>query len=118
MNVTLQDLTTAAGAGAAALLVMTLTQVLKAGLPGLFEKITGATMSFVLLAMLYAFAAGVLAASGAFGTTTVDVTNGLLASLVAWVTAAVAALGIHSVANNGARTFVQGDQPDNPPAPK
>lgn len=118
MTVTLDGLTTAAGAGAAALLVMTLTQVLKAGLPALFDRITGATMSFALLAVLYAVAAVVLGVTGTLGATPVDVTNGLLALLVAWVTSAVAALGIHSVANNGARTFVQSAQPDSPPEPK
>lgn len=118
MNFTFDTLTTAAGAGAAAVLAMTLTQVLKAGLPGIFDKITGATMSFLLLAILYLIGVVVLGMDGRLGGTTGDAANGVLALLIAWVTSAVSALGIHSVANNGARTFVQGDQPDNPPAPK
>lgn len=109
MSFTFDALTTAAGAAAAATLAMILTQVLKAGLPAIFDRITGATMSFLILAVIYVIGAIVLSPLDA---------NGYLALLIAWVTSAMAALGIHSVANNGAATFVQGGAVDAPPKPK
>lgn len=109
MNFTFEDLTTAVGAGAAAVLALTLTQVLKAALPAVFDRVTGGAISFVVLAVIYAIAAAVLSPLDA---------NGYLALFIAWVTSAVAALGLHSVANNGAATFVQGARQDNPPTQK
>lgn len=109
MNFTFQELTVAAGIGASALFALTFTQVLKAGIPAIFNRITGGTMSFLILAAIYIIGGIVLSPLDA---------NGYLGLLVAWTVAAMSALGLHSVANNGAATFVQSGQPDSPPPPK
>lgn len=109
MNFTFQELTVAAGIGAAATFAMVFTQVLKAGIPTLFGKITGGTMSFVILAVIYVVGAVVLSPLDA---------NGYLGLLIAWTVSAMAALGLHGVANNGSATFVQSGQVDSPPVPK
>ena len=100
MTFTFQDLTTAAGAAAAAGLVMVLVQLLKAVAPGLFARATGALWAFLGTAVLYLIGAVVLAP-------TWPDSNAGLAYFIAWVTAATAAVGIHVTANLGAATFIK-----------
>ena len=100
MTFTFEDLTTAAGAAAAAGLVMVLVQLLKAVLPQLFARLTGALWAFIGTAVLYLVGALVLAPSWANA-------NAGLAYFIAWVTAATAAVGIHAAATQGAATFVK-----------
>ena len=100
MTFTFQDLATAAGAAAAAALVMALVQLLKAVLPGLFARMTGALWAFLLSAALYLVGAVVLAP-------TWPDANAGLAYFIAWVTCALAAVGIHVTAQQGASTFVK-----------
>lgn len=104
MTFTFQDLTTAAGAAAAAGLVMVLVQLLKAVVPSLFARLTGALWAFLLTAVLYVVGAVVLAPTWADA-------NAGLAYFIAWVTAATAAVGIHSAATQGAATFVKAKAP-------
>lgn len=109
MAFTFQDLTTAAGAAAVAVFAMTLVQVLKAGLPSIFTNLTGATFAFLITFAVYAIGAAVLTSAH----TIVDA-NGYLALTIAWVACATITLGIHSVANGGAATFVRGAPVDAP----
>lgn len=100
MAFTFEDLTTAAGAAAAAGLVMVLVQLLKAVAPGLFVRMTGALWAFIGTAVLYLIGAVVLAPSWANA-------NAGLAYFIAWVTAATAAVGIHVAATVGGATFIK-----------
>lgn len=97
---TWQDLSTAAGAAAAAALVMVLVQILKQVVPPLFDRLTGAAWAFIGTAAIYLVGAFVLAPSW------VDA-NAALAYFISWVACAVAALGIHGIANAGTGTFVK-----------
>lgn len=97
---TFEDLQTAAGAAAAAGLVMVLVQLIKAVLPGLFNRLTGALWAFLGTAIIYVIGAVVLAPGWAGP-------NDGLAYFLSWVTCATAALGIHVAANAGTTTFVK-----------
>lgn len=84
--ITFDALFTAAGAGAAALVVRQVIELLKAALPVLDAKVSGALQAFVLTAVTYGVAIAVTPAQ--------QTPNGILAGIVAWVTCATAAVGI------------------------
>lgn len=86
MDLTFEALFSAAGAGALALLVRQVIELLKAVLPGLDAKVSGALQSFVLT--LGAYSVAVLAVPAQ------QTPNGVLSAIVAWVTCATAAVGI------------------------
>jgi hypothetical protein len=86
MDVTVADLFTAAGAGAAALVVRQIVELLKAALPPLDAAVSGALQAFVLTAAVYVVAV--------LGTPVQQTPDGILAAIVAWVTCATAAIGI------------------------
>jgi hypothetical protein len=86
MELTVADLFTAAGAGAAALVVRQVIELAKAALPALDAKVSGALQAFVLTAAVYA--AATLASPEQ------QTPNGVIAAAVAWVTCATAAIGI------------------------
>lgn len=117
MNFTFNDLTLAAGAGAVASMAVLITQIIKAVAPGVFDKITGATVAFVVVGITYVIGAIVLALIGTWPTFEL-LANGLLFLFLASLVADVAALGLHNVVNNGAATFVKGAPTDSsqPPA--
>lgn len=85
-TITFEALFTAAGAGAAALVVRQVVELLKAVLPALDAKVSGALQAFALTAVAYAAAIAVVPAQ--------QTPNGILAAIVAWVTCATAAIGI------------------------
>lgn len=99
------DLLLATGAAGVATVSVILVQVLKAGIPVLFDKVTGATIAFVVTAVFYIVGAFVLKPDS----------NGALGLFLSWITAAVAALGLHGIANTGAATFVRGAETDDGP---
>lgn len=85
MDITFASLLTAAGAGIAAGIVTSIVELLKRSLPPLAEA-NGATMAFLLAAVLYVLA-GV-----ATGVSSLDSGLGVF---VAWLTCATAAVGAH-----------------------
>lgn len=85
-GLTIDALFTAAGAGAAALVVRQIIELLKAVFAGLDAKVSGALQAFVLTAALYLLAI--------VATPAQQSPNGILATIVAWVTCATAAIGI------------------------
>lgn len=94
-GITIDGLFTAAGAGAAALVIRQVIEVVKAALPVIDAKVSGATQAFVLSAALYVLAA--------FALPVADV-NGILLAGVSWLTCATAAVGINAAwdhARNG-----------------
>lgn len=99
------DLSTATGAIAVATAAMLLVQVLKAGVPVVFDKVTGGTVAFIVTAIFYVIGAVVIKPDA----------NAALTLFLSWVACAAATLGVHSVANNGAATFVQGAPKDTGP---
>jgi len=86
MEITIAELFTAAGAGAAALVVRQVVELAKAALPALDARVSGALQAFVLTAAVY------LAATLAVPEQ--QTPDGILAAVVAWVTCATAAIGI------------------------
>ena len=85
MDITVVALFTAAGAGAAALVIRQLVQLIKSVFPVLDARVSGAVQAFVLSAALYAFAAIAAPVVGP---------DGILLAIVSWLTCAVAAVGI------------------------
>lgn len=86
-NLTWAALLTAGGAGAAALVVRQLIQVIKVALPAVDARVSGALMAFVLTAAAYVAAFFF----GGDGTP-----NGALMAFISWLTCATAAIGIDS----------------------
>lgn len=85
MEITVAAVFSAAGAGAAALVIRQLIQLIKAVFPTIDARVSGAVQAFVLSATLYTFAAIALPVVGA---------DGVLLAIVSWLTAATAAVGI------------------------
>jgi hypothetical protein len=83
--ITVAALFTVAGAAAAALIIRQLVELLKAVIPALDAKVSGALQAFVLSAALYLFAAIALPVQGA---------DGVLLAIVSWLGCATAAVGI------------------------
>lgn len=96
MNFQFEDLTTGAGIAAAAAAAMVLIQILKAAIPSIFARITGAAWITGLLALLYVVAGFVLSAPE--GATQA---NFYLALFLSWAACVTAALGLYQAANNG-----------------
>jgi hypothetical protein len=96
MNFQFEDLTTGAGIAAAAAAAMVLIQILKAAIPGIFVRITGAAWITFLLAVLYVVAGFVVAAPP--GATPA---NFYLALFLSWAACVTAALGLYQAATNG-----------------
>jgi hypothetical protein len=90
------DLNTATGAISLAASIILLVQVLKAALPSLFTKVTGATAALVLSLVLYVMGAAISAAPA----------DGWLGWGLAWLSCAAASIGIHSAVSQGTSTFV------------
>lgn len=86
-SITFAILLTAAGTGIAAGIITGLVQLIKAAVPTLAERFTGAFMAFILSAILYVLAAL------AVGVDSLD--EGLVV-FVAWLTCATAAVGIYA----------------------
>lgn len=101
------DLLLATGAAGVATVSVILVQLLKAGIPAVFDKVTGGTIVFVVTAVFYVIGGIVLQPDS----------NNALALFLSWITCAAAALGVHGVVNNGAATFVQGAPKDSGPPP-
>jgi hypothetical protein len=91
MELTFAALFTAAGAGALALVVRQVVELLKAVLPALDARVSGALQAFGLTAIAYAVAVAVTPAQ--------QTPDGILAAVIAWVTAATAAVGIDQAWN-------------------
>jgi hypothetical protein len=88
---TFEALFTAAGAGALALLVRQIIQLVKAVLPAVDAAVSGALQAFILTAIAYVVAVATVPA--------MQTPNGILAAIVAWVTCATAAVGIDQAWN-------------------
>lgn len=92
-SITFAVLLTAAGTGIAAGIITALVALVERVFPNLVARLTGATVAFVLSAILYVLA-GI-----AVGVSTLDA--GLVV-FVAWLTCATAAVGVHQVVIKGA----------------
>ena len=89
MTITFADLLTAAGAGIAATLITLAVDVIKTGLNKTpIGHVDGVMVAFVLSAVLYVFA-GIA--------TNVSTLDAGLAVVIAWLTCASAAVGVHKV---------------------
>lgn len=84
---TFLDLITPAGIVGAAALIVTLVQVVKAALPIVAARVSGALLAFIATGILYALAAVVLPSAGP---------DQLLQVFAAWVAVAGLAIGIKS----------------------
>ena len=84
---TFADLITPAGIVAAAALIVSLVQIVKAALPIAGKRVSGALLAFIATGVLYALAAGVLPSAGP---------DQLLQVFAAWVAVAGLAIGIKS----------------------
>jgi hypothetical protein len=91
MNITFEDLLNAAGAVVAAGIVTTLVQLIKAVLPTLDARVSGALMAFVLSGILYVLAAVQVGVADL---------NGGLNVFLAWLACATAAVGIKSTVDH------------------
>jgi hypothetical protein len=86
-SLTLDALFTAAGAVAAAAVVRQLIELLKAAVPALGAKVSGAAQAFAFSAVLYVLA---FLAVGPF------TPDGIFMAILAWIGCATAAIGINS----------------------
>lgn len=89
--ITFEALFTAAGAGALALVVRQVVELLKAVWPALDLDVSGALQAFILTAAAYVAAVA--------SVPVMQTPNGVLAAIVAWVTCATAAIGIDQAWN-------------------
>lgn len=98
MSFTFEDLTTAAGAASVAALAFIVVELLKAVIPNLFNRVTGALIAFSFTGVIYAIGAMVLSPLDA---------NGYLALFISWIFCAAGAVGIKTVASGGSGTFLK-----------
>lgn len=85
--ITFADLLTPQGVLIAAAFVLSLVEIVKAGIPAIDSRVSGATMAFVLSGLLYAMTAV------AIQQTTLD---GYLVVAFAWVACATSAMGLRA----------------------
>lgn len=88
---TFENLITPEGVVIAAGLITGLVQLLKTSFPIIDARISGASMAFVLSAVLYVVAAWALTSNGV-----ISGADGFLAVFMAWLAAATSAVGIKS----------------------
>ena len=86
-QLTLLALFTAAGAGAAAIVIRQFIELLKASWPTLDDKVSGARLAFILSAALYGAGWAVVGPATA---------EGVFAAFLAWLTCGLAAVGINA----------------------
>lgn len=91
MTITFAGLLTPEGAVAGALVITLLIQLLKAALPTLDARVSGALMAFILSAILYVFA------GLSTGVPTLDAG---LAVFIAWLSCATSSVGIKSASDH------------------
>jgi hypothetical protein len=97
-QITFASLLTAAGAGIAAGIITSTVELLKRSIPPLAEA-NGATMAFVLSAVLYALAAIA---------TAVGTLDAALVVFVAWLTCGTAAVGAHRLVVRPLQAQIEG----------
>lgn len=91
MATTFADLITPAGIAVAAALIVSLVQLLKTVFTKLDQAVSGATLAFVLSAVLYVLTAIALRGEGQ-----ISGADGYLGIFLAWVSVAIGAVGIKS----------------------
>lgn len=94
-DITFAFLLTAAGAGIAAGIITALTELVKAVVPPIAEKLTGATMAFIFSLILFVLAGIAVQVE--------SLDEGLVVFL-AWLTCATSSVGIYAAVRGGAFT--------------
>lgn len=89
MGVTFADLMTPAGVVIAAGVITALVELIKTAFPVVDAKISGASMAFIISAVLYVIAAVALTNLG-----NIPDLNGYLSVFLAWLAAATSSVGI------------------------
>lgn len=101
-GITVASLFAAAGAGAAALVIRQIVELIKGVFPAIDARVSGAIQAFVLSAALYVLAAIALPVEGA---------DGILLAIVSWLTCATAAVGIDAAWSHARETPGAGNTP-------
>jgi hypothetical protein len=91
VNLTLAALFTAGGAVAGAAIIRQLIEVLKVAFPVIDQRLSGATMAFILSAVLYVLAWIAVGGRDA---------DGIFLGVTSWIACAVAAIGINATVDH------------------